>query len=696
MAAQRGFFSERGTRTWKHIEAGGKYPSIRHVGKRFDLQRNARPGKGEVMTESSSHKNHPSRYGGRITAMWIPENARLKNMRPRFELFNTPDAEALGQLRSSKRLIDTVDTSESRRQGMPDGVRLSRSLAEELHQLSYTPVLHRQYDSQRQQPPPFPDTRAGQPQPSPPVADFPRFYDREQIAELDHWQAATNAKRFNPNAEFFIYFHFWAHDDDWVHRRRIDAWDYVKSVCAEYLGERLESLQRQLYGGRRDYVQGPGGAQGQPQLGMHLSGLEWDTAPGAGSRPTGSARITVWRTDRKLGRPAGARIRWRSHPSGSDPVDPWREDHLDSDGCAPIEFRVWSLQPTAVELEVDPGDGSPTHGWTQVLDTKGAWSPAQVNGGHLPLQPPEDLRRAMPGCPEEEVVRVYRQELQVLEEELVNTLVNLDAIMQPSPILYACQNELNLMAAAERLDPKQAWKEFDWWFHHQSFALYLPVYDEALLKRLLNWRHTINTVIGNSPWLDQVRQFSPQPVNCLMQVWRKHNCVWDSRVFRVEHDLEAQFQEEHNGEWSFFEHRPEPQPTPPAHLREQQPRPLSEKAPRDILYGTDRSRDELWSALAHHADPLRVPGQPEDYAQDYFADTFTARRAAGVEIHPSDQPGLEVDVEPAIPAVPAAERGKYIRRLGKLYRWYFNPYHPWPVRHRPYMASDRDRTDWWW
>eukprot|EP01065_Artemidia_motanka_P022377 TRINITY_DN2656_c0_g1_i1.p1 TRINITY_DN2656_c0_g1~~TRINITY_DN2656_c0_g1_i1.p1 ORF type:complete len:718 (+),score=221.24 TRINITY_DN2656_c0_g1_i1:99-2156(+) len=683
-----GYYSSFGTGAWKLFTKTGRAPVKRTYGRQYDLQGYARPypTSGMPMITSSARFNFPGRRGGQIKTRWLPENARKKNMRPLFLDPLVTDYD--GQwLRGTKRLVDVLDPTADRRRSMPDSVRIQRTEAEELHLLPHTPLLHQQWDQQYKHKPLFPQTRPGLPEPSPPLPSFPRFYNKEHLAELDHWQAATNERRFNANAEFFIYFHFWAHDDDWVHRRRIDVWDYVKTVVREHVSSRLAGLQHQLYGGPRDYTRAG-------DMSMHLGAVKYSRVD---TKVVGTGRFTAWWLDRRREKPAGATLRWSVKRPEEAPR--WQQAALDADGSADVIFAAEEFVDADVSVAFEVRCGDETHTWTQQIQRNEA-------ADRRPLEPPEDLRRALPGWSEGQVQALYRQELQVVEEELVNTLVNLDAIMHPTPIMYANQTEIVAFGAGarERVGAEESRKDIDWWFHHQSFALYLPYYDQALVHRLMNWRSTVNTRIGSSPHIDQTNQYSPQPVNCLMQVWRKHNSVWDSRVFRVEHDMEGEFQEEHLQDWSFVEHRKEPQPTPPPHLRSQQPAPMHRPSstPREILHGTSpfaRKKsvtESLWKKLAHQSDPVVAPGTSNNFAQEYFTDTFEARRHANVEVHPEDQPGLEVDVEPELAAVPAAERGKYIRRLGKLYRTYFNPYNALPVRHRPIHEAQKDLTDHWW
>eukprot|EP00755_Sulcionema_specki_P026869 Sspe_Gene.16283::Locus_5736_Transcript_1_1_Confidence_1.000_Length_2118::g.16283::m.16283 len=666
-------YTKIATKLWQnHVETGQRNPMEKKNHRALLMSRNGLPKSEQLKHIGIYHRNTQHKQGALITASWLPENAKKKNWRPRFEVYNTTDRDSL-RLQYSKRLSDVVIPNHPE---MADNVRLLRSNAEDLHQLQHTPLLYQQWDAERKEEHPFATyDLKGNPKPTEPQIDFPRFYDKEYFAELDHWQARTNEERLNNAPELFIYFHFWAHDDTWVYYRRIDVWDYVKTVALQHLTARLETIQRTLYGKKRDYV------LSQEDLTARVSAVKEEDD---GSYIRVSANVMCWWTNPKKSRLSGAKVRWRP-----ESAERWQEGLLGSEGDLDITASVLKGSEGHVEVEVE-ADG-------KTVAFKIAVQGEAVKGERA-LTPPSDLKRALPGWTEEEVVELYRQELKVLEEDIINTIANFEAMTRPTPIMYACQNELMQMGFTDhmRRDFLKSKKDFDWWFHHQSFSLYLPFHDEELLHKLLNWQSVLNHKVGNSPWIDQMKQYSPQPVNCLMQTFRKHNCVWDSRVFKIEHDVEEQFQEEHVQEWSYVEHRPDPQPTPPEHLRPRQPRPIELSPPPEVLGYLDTVRDNFWATLKSPTDKIKIKGQAEDYAEEYFRDTFAARKAAKMPfVHPDDQPGIETDIDDPEPEKnPGRER--VIKRIGKLYRWYFNPYNPLPVRHKHYLHTSKHETDWWW
>eukprot|EP01063_Lacrimia_lanifica_P009136 TRINITY_DN16162_c0_g1_i1.p1 TRINITY_DN16162_c0_g1~~TRINITY_DN16162_c0_g1_i1.p1 ORF type:complete len:712 (+),score=287.06 TRINITY_DN16162_c0_g1_i1:71-2206(+) len=631
-----------------------------------------------------SRKNIQNANGAHITAMWLPENAKKKNMRPRFEVFNTSEAEGL-KLRATKRLSQVALPVGG---GMKDDVRIHRHSTESLHGLQHAPLLHQQWDPERQEPVPFAKYDAeGRPIPPEPLPDFPRFFNRERFGDLDAWQRSTNETRYNSDAETFVYFHFWAHDDKWIHRRRVDVWDYVKSQTEEYVREKLDSVQRILYGKvmPKDHI--------APCDGVVLRRSPERVVATDGAFAKMEVDISCRPIDPTQEGYAGAQVQWAEVEVGKD--NKWKTLFLDSNGNCTVRFQV-ALAQTAVPIEVRvavPDMPQPMKNSTnpdpvapkrekEARDARLSFTPqADPKPADLShLKPPTDLARALPGWSEEEVRELYAQELYRFEEDLLNTLYNIDAIMHPTPVLYACQNELTPHFTAARFAERQSKKDIDWWFHHQSFILYLPFYEEEFMHRLQNWRATVNQKVGNSAWADQIRQYSPQPVNALMQVFRKHNSVWDSRVFKVEHEVEGEFQEEAAQEWSYVEDpaAKEPQPTPPTHLRARHPKPIDD--PDETLLDPEAAQTFVWSQLRSPTDKMRVDGAPRDYAEEYWADSFAARREAGVPVHPDDQPSVETDVEAATPAAPEGQRKKYIRRMGKLYRKYVNPYNPNPQR----------------
>ena len=602
-----------------------------------------------MMAYDADMANNQMKLGGRINATWIPENAKKKNMRPKYEIFNTSHEDGM-KLQATKRLTDVAIKDGQTNSPMPDDIRINRHLSESLHGLKHVPILHQQWDPERITESPLKVDSEGTPFQHPPKADFPRFYNREMFKELNDWQVKTNELRYNSNSEAFVYFHFWAHDDKWVWRRRDDVSSYVREVAEDILREKLESVQRTLYGKTVTYPPVEG------KFIIKNSTISYEVAEGFTScKCQIYAKPTDPRTTSVKG--SGTTISWKVGKHGN-----WEHSTLDEEGRYTINIkRVEEL--IAVK----------------VADSELTIPTVRRDGPHhLHIVPPADLYRALPGWSGEEVQQLYRQELLVFEEELVNTLNNIDSIMQPTEVLYAAQNELLQMATRERKKLKQSQKDYDWWFHHQSFVLYLPFMSQEIMHRLMNWRNTVNQKIGNSPWIDSLRQYSPQPVNCLMQVFRKHNNVWDSRVFKVEHDEEGTFQEESSQEWSFVDDLPDPQPTPPSHIRDVQPRPIS-RAEVELI-DTKYTRDHIWSKMTSVQSDISFEGEAKDYSESYFRDTFAARKRAGVEIHPDDQPGFEVDPEPQFKSVPEADRAKYVRRIGKLYRKYLNPYHPNPSR----------------
>ncbi|KAJ9458063.1 hypothetical protein DIPPA_34825 [Diplonema papillatum] len=664
------FFSANTNASWTRYETTGMPKFLNTRGKAGNMIKSA-PGQWVIDKPPAipAAKNVPSSTGGQITSSWIPENAKKKNMRPQHELFNTSDRDGL-KLQHTKRL---AHVSIPNKIGMPDDIRVVRTIAEELHGQTHIPLLFQQWDPERVDTHPFTKTDVdGQPIPAEPLPDFPRFYDKEMLAELDNWQAKTNESRYNPQTETFIYYHFWAHDNEWVYKRRIDVWDYVKGQAREFLHQRLRNAQNILYGEERTYGKADNVIIRRGDVRV-VENREAFVAV--------ECKITCRPLSSRQPPLEGVAIKWRKKDLDAS----WCETILSSDGTCHVKATIIASQPTEIEVEVQGCSmiflANPTDGSTA--------------SRFKPLTPPHDLVRALPGWHIDEVTQLYRQELMRFEEDLVNTLYNLDAIMHPTPILYACQNELHTMAVSQRINLRQSKKDFDWWFHHQSFCLYLPFYDEQFIHHLQNWSKTLNMKVGNSPWLDSLRQHSPQPVNCLMQVFRKHNSVWDSRVFKVEHDTEGEYAEEHTQEWSFVEHHQEPQPTEEMHLRKLHPAPISDVPPE--LLDEDVARDETWVQMRSVGDTVHISSTPHDYAEEYFRDTFAARRASGLPPHPDDQPGLEVDPEPDLPAAPAAERKKYVRRIGKLYRKYYNPYNANPQRFvSPNLRGTDVVTDRFW
>eukprot|EP01060_Flectonema_neradi_P001912 TRINITY_DN11174_c0_g1_i1.p1 TRINITY_DN11174_c0_g1~~TRINITY_DN11174_c0_g1_i1.p1 ORF type:complete len:688 (+),score=114.57 TRINITY_DN11174_c0_g1_i1:301-2064(+) len=580
-------------------------------------------------------------------------------MRPKYEIFNTTHADGM-KLQATKRLIDVALKDSQTNTPMPDDIRIHRHLSETLHGLKHVPLLHQQWDPERMVDSPLKTDSEGTPYQQPPKADFPRFYDREMFKELNDWQVQTNDLRYNSNTEAYVYFHFWAHDDKWVWRRRNDVSAYVRDVAEDILREKLESVQKSLYGTSVTYPPSNG------KFIIKNSPLTLNQAEGFTS---GEITIFAKPTDPKTTAvtASGTAISWKVGRHGK-----WESSTLNDEGHYKINIK--RVEDT-ITIRIDDSE-------LVVPTTSG-------NAGQkIDLTPPSDLYRALPGWSDEEVKNLYRQELQLFEEELVNILYNIDTIMKPTEMLYAAQNELLQMATRERKKLRQSQKDYDWWFHHQSFVLYLPFMSEDIMHRLMNWRSTINQKIGNSPWVDSMRQYSPQPVNCLMQVFRKHNNVWDSRVFKVEHDEEGMFQEESSQEWSFVDDHPDPQPTAPSHIREVLPRPIVgvEKELTDV----NITRDLVWSQMTDVQSEVNYEGEPKDFADAYFRDSFAARKRTGMPVHPEDQPGFEVDPEPQFQAVPEADRAKYIRRIGKLYRKYLNPYHPNPGR---FLSGNKQPTD---
>ena len=675
-------------------------------------------------TRLSWHTNYASSNGALITSSFIPENAKKKNMRPKFELYNTSDKDA-ALLRHTKRL---AHISIPVKKDMADDVRIGRAIDEDLHALQHTPLLHQQWDPERVVESPF-DSRdsAGRPLPAAPLEDFPRFFNREMFQELDSWQAKTNETRLNPNNEMFIYYHFWAHDDKWVHRRRNDVHDFVKTQAAEYLREKLRSVQILLHGEERAY--GSVGGDDGPAIILRHHGVQVQEVAG------GLAAVELFvncKPADPLAKPlAGASLRYKVKSEGA-----WHTALLTDEGTALITFTVPRaiLAGDAVLVEVEGAQLN----LSLAQKEDGA---ARASSAVRPkLSPPSDLTRALPGWTAQEVEALYRQELLRFEEELYNTYRNIDAITHPSPVMYASQNELMQMGQKHRYNLLQSKKNYDWWFHHQSFSLYvnpppppnstqtphtstprnttttttttryLPFHDEEFLHRLQSWRTNVNQVLGNSSHIDQLRQYSPQPVNCLMQVFRKHNNVWDSRVFKVQHDVEGEYQEEATQEWSFVEDQREPQPTPPAHLSPaRQPRPVEGVEPE--MLDPLEVRDSVWAQIRTPTDKITVEGAAQSYAEEYWQDSLAARKAHNEPLHPDDQPGLEVEPQPQFSAAPEADRyalsyfvvcweisilfytiahrKKYVRRLGKMYRKYVNPYHPNPQR----FVSGQFRTE---
>ena len=186
------------------------------------------------------------------------------------------------------------------------------------------------------------------------------------------------------------------------------------------------------------------------------------------------------------------------------------------------------------------------------------------------------------------------------------------------------------------------------------------------MHRLQNWRHVVNQKVGNSAWMDQMKQHSPQPVNVLMQVFRKHNHVWDSRVYKVEHDTPGEYQEETSQEWSFVEDRGEPQPTPPAQVDPSSlPPPLEgveaeDTDPLDLAY-------TVWSQVRTPTDELLFDNVARTPAEEYWQDSLAARAKHNDPLTPEHQDGLEVDVKPKFPAAPEAERYERGVRWGDFF-----------------------------
>eukprot|EP01061_Rhynchopus_euleeides_P000730 TRINITY_DN10529_c0_g1_i2.p1 TRINITY_DN10529_c0_g1~~TRINITY_DN10529_c0_g1_i2.p1 ORF type:complete len:484 (+),score=141.98 TRINITY_DN10529_c0_g1_i2:102-1553(+) len=438
-------------KVWERYQATGVSTGMMSRGKQGMFHKRL-PDQKWIVQDKQVHvhiphlKNTPSWGGSMITSQWLPENAKKKNMRPKYELFNTTEKDGLA-LRQSKRLAQVslpVDKS------MPDDIRISRELNESLHSLEHTPLLHQQWDPERKVLPEF-DTRdsAGRPLPAEVLPDFPRFYDREMFAELDNWQRETNEARANPNTEMYIYYHFWAHDDEWVYKRRVDVWDYVKSQAGEYLREKLASVQRQLYGEERVY----------PAL--NTSVLLRHHPLRRVSSSDGLAELQLFvncKPSNPRHPPVDTELRYRVKSE-----DAWHRASLTGEGTALLKFRVPEAILDTDVVTVEVGDASVTIPCSQVTQS------AQRR-----LHPPSDLARSLPGWSEEEVEALYRQELMRFEEELYNTLHNLDAITTPTPILYASQTEIMNMASGERLLWRASRKSYDWWFHHQSFCLYVP------------------------------------------------------------------------------------------------------------------------------------------------------------------------------------------------------------------------------
>eukprot|EP01064_Diplonema_japonicum_P013252 TRINITY_DN20770_c0_g1_i1.p1 TRINITY_DN20770_c0_g1~~TRINITY_DN20770_c0_g1_i1.p1 ORF type:complete len:685 (+),score=184.95 TRINITY_DN20770_c0_g1_i1:62-2116(+) len=677
------FFSSAVTKQWDHYMATGVqkvHQSLFGKPARFS-GKNQPMYKGNYSVPMSHPTNHQSKIGARVTGYWVPENAKKKNMRPKHEIFNSTHKDGIA-LQGTKRLAHVTIPNKV---GTPADVQFARYTSETLHDLQHTPLLHQQWDPERHEPHPFSKTDPnGRPIPPPPLPDFPRFYNREVFSELDAWQASTNDVRYNKNTECYLYFHFWAHDDKWVHKRRIDVWDYVKNISREYIREKLATTQRILYG--------------EQQGDEHIENM----------RATGENDVVITRlgnskvTDRNSG---FCSVRVPLRVRNADPLKgainsgvlrykfdgTWNEVPVAKDGLCIVTVRM-------LETEVENADLEFAFRSTASDDTHNTIKLSVVPQTNAALPaPPADLLKALPGFSMDEAAKLYQQELLVFEEELINTLYNLDAIMHPTPILYACQNELAVMAVNERISTRQGKKDFDWWFHHQSFSLYLPFHDEEMLHAINNWRSAVNQKVGNSPWIDSLRQHSPQPVNCLLQVFKKHNNVWDERVFKVENDVEAEFQEEHAQEWSFVEHAKEPQPTQPMHVRAKHPAPIDTKNAAQLLHENEEAaRDEIWAQMPSNNHKVLHEGQAASYAEEYFRDTFAARRATNQPVHPADQPGIEVDEVCETPPATESERPKYIRRLGKLYRKYYNPYNAMPQRFAPEKdaASDLVSSRW--
>ena len=396
-------------------------------------------------------RNYTGLVGARITAMWLPENAKKKNMRPKHEIFNTSDADGVA-LRNGKRLTNLCLPYDK---SMCDDVRLGRELNESLHGLEHTPLLQQQWDPEHVTAAPEGFTKkdsAGRVLPAAILPDFPRFYDREMFAEMDQWQRTTNEKKMNRSNETFIYYHFWAHDDEWIYKRRIDVWDYVKSTAQEYLREKLSSVQRQLYGAERSYPANESGV-----LLRHHPIKRLSTDRGIISF---QLFVTCKPADPSAAQLSGHELRYKISSE-----DAWRSLTLSTEGTALITFRVPEALLSTDRITISVGD--------EALAFPCNPDAPEHQKAQLDLTPPSDLVRALPGWTKEEVVELYRQELQSFEEELVNTLGNLDAMMQPSPILYAAQNELMNCGPTERYAPLQSHKNHDWWFHHQSFSLYV-------------------------------------------------------------------------------------------------------------------------------------------------------------------------------------------------------------------------------
>eukprot|EP01059_Diplonema_ambulator_P002801 TRINITY_DN12431_c0_g1_i1.p1 TRINITY_DN12431_c0_g1~~TRINITY_DN12431_c0_g1_i1.p1 ORF type:complete len:712 (+),score=177.08 TRINITY_DN12431_c0_g1_i1:93-2138(+) len=659
------YFSSTVNKSWEaFVETGKKRVALRNFGKPAAYNANGLPSTSNAPPVMASyHRNTGSRVGAMITGYWIPENAKKKNMRPKKESWNTTQQAAIRD-QGSKRLAHIAIPNKI---GANDDVMFSRYTAEMLHGLEHTPLLDQQWDPERNETNKFAKKDpSGRTIPAPPLPDFPRFYDRELFSELDTHQARRNEVNYNEHTECFMYFHFWAHDDKWIYRRRVDVWDYVKKIAQEHVREKLATVQKQLYGvamgeGHVEAFKATGGRQHIVTSLAHAR---------VSNRSSGfcdvSMPVRVRFADPLKGPINTGTLQWKT----ADDIT-WSGLPVTKDGLVMVTTRM-------LETEVDKAQ---VYLRMEGADDEPIALPFRRPANRLP-NPPIDLLKALPGYSHEEAAEIYRQELQVLEEELVNTLYNIDGIMHPTPIMYACQNELAMMGINERIGARQGRKDFDWWFHHQSFCLYLPFYDEQMIHDINNWRYVLNQKIGNSPWIDSLRQHSPQPVNCLIQTFKKHNNVWDERVFKVENEPDVQFQEEHMQEWSFAEHAKEPQPTQLPHLRQSHPKPISMESGVQIL-SEQATRDEIWAQMPSQIHKVKHEGQAEDFAEEYFRDTFAARRAANLPVHPEDQPGLEVDEVAEIEAVPEAERPKYIRRLGKLYRKYYHPYNPMPQRFVP-------------